>query len=410
MVENQELPSAPDEDAEKQEQLNLDFETMPPIDKFRELEERNAHDTAKKRRNWWIKTLLMLILVGVSIALLFTLGNIFNGEDTAHLTFGELLHVIDWPMFGLLLGVILLYIVVESGKYAYMLKVTTGKFHFRTSVKTMFLGKYYDGITPLSTGGQPFQIYYLHKKNVPSGAASAIPVMRYIVSIFFLSTLSVILLIITPRFLERSTVNLTVLILSWISLGINIMFPIAITLFSIFPNACKKLIVAIVGFLAKLHIVKHKYKTTQRFVREMTEYSIAIKQFLKNIFKYVPLIILCIIESVLFVTLPFFVVIAIADIPPTFELAVQIACLVVISRYTALLIPTPGNTGAMEIASTFVFVTVISQIGGAIGWVILVWRFVTYYVYILSGIGINIFEIIRSAVRNKRVNKNQPTE
>ena len=37
-----------------------------------------------------------------------------------------------------------------------------------------------------------------------------------------------------------------------------------------------------------------------------------------------------------------------------------------------------------------------------LGWVVLVWRFFTYYLYILSGIGISIFEVIRDAVRQKR--------
>ena len=116
---------------------------------------------------------------------------------------------------------------------------------------------------------------------------------------------------------------------------------------------------------------------------------------------------LCILESLLFVTLPFFVVIAIANIPLTAEtgmrLVMQIACLVVISRYTALLVPTPGNTGALEAASSLVFVTV-AGIEPVVGWVVLVWRFCTYYVYILSGIGINIFEIIRGAVRARKKN------
>ena len=68
--------------------------------------------------------------------------------------------------------------------------------------------------------------------------------------------------------------------------------------------------------------------------------------------------------------------------------------------------PTPGNTGAMEAASTLVF-SLVTGIETVVGWVILVWRFLTYYVYILSGIGINIFEIIRGAVRNRRAAKSE---
>ncbi len=352
-------------------------------------------------RTWWLKTACMLALVVLSVVMLFTLGNYITDEETTQLTFSELIETIDYPLFALLLVVLLLYMLVESGKYAYLLKVYTGKFHFRTALKTMFVGKYYDGITPLSTGGQPFQIYYLHKKNIPSGAATAIPIIRYIVSIIILTIISIALLILTPRYIPGKTVTNVVLVIAWISLAINILFPAAIICFSVFPNRSKRIIAGIVNLLAKLHIVKRKYEVTKKLVRELSEYSKTMKTFIRHIWKYIPLIILSVVESLLFVTIPFFIVIAIAGVTPTYELVVQIACLVIISRYTALLIPTPGNTGAMEATSSIVFST-IPNIGTVIGWVVLVWRFATYYIYILSGIGINIFEIARSAIRNKR--------
>lgn len=359
----------------------------------------------RNMRSWWIKTILLLSLVALSIVMMFTLGDYLTGEDVPQLTLSQLLKRISYPRLLLLLGVILLYILVESSKYGYLLKVFTGKFRFKTSLKTMFLGKYYDGITPFSTGGQPFQIYYLHKKqDIPRGAATAIPIIKYLVSIFILTTLSVVLLTVTPYYLETNTINLTMLIIGWISLGINVMLPITVILFSIFPKTCKRLLAVLVKILYKFHLVKHRYTVTKKYVRELSEYSAALKRFGKEIYKFIPLLLLCVLESLMFVTIPFFVVIAIANVAPTMELAIQIACLIIITRYTALLIPTPGNTGATEATSSLVFATVVG-IGSVIGWVILVWRFLTYYVYLLTGMGINIFEIIRSAVRNKRIER-----
>ena len=371
--------------------------------------EKKALQQAKKQeatsmRGWWIKTTLMLALVVLSVVMLFSLGDYLTGEDTPQLTVGELLRSIDYPLFALLLGAVALYILVESSKYAYMLKVYTGKFRFRVAVKTMFIGKYYDGITPLSTGGQPFQILYLHKKEIPGGAADVIPVARYVVSIFFLSVLSAVLLALTPRYVPQDNVNSAMLILSWVSLGINILFPLTLILFSLFPRPCEKFILWIVYWLHKFHIVKRRYHNSVKFVREMREYSDCLKQFWKQLYKFIPLMLLCITECLLFVSLPFFVVIAIANVQPSVELWMQIACLVIISRYTSLLVPTPGNTGAMELAGSLVFVTV-AGIGPVLGWTVLVWRFFTYYGYILSGIGINIFEIIRGAVRTRRARK-----
>lgn len=138
-------------------------------------------DSKKQWRKFWIKTAFMLILIVFSIVIMFTIGS-YVSKDKGQISFLTLLKTIDYRYFALLLGVLLLYVLVESCKYAYLMKITTGKFRFRTAVKVMMIGKYYDGITPLSTGGQPFQILYLHKRKSPKGIASALPLVRYIVA------------------------------------------------------------------------------------------------------------------------------------------------------------------------------------------------------------------------------------
>lgn len=361
--------------------------------------------TTKRSRGWWIKTLFLIVLIVLSIVMLFTLGDYLSGEEEKQLGFGEMLKQINYPMFGVLLGVILLYILVESGKYSFLLKKYTGKFRFRTAVKTMFIGKYYDGITPFNTGGQPFQIYYLHKKSdIPHGPASAIPVLRYIVNISVLTIVAIVLLSLSPLFLKATPVTKTILILSWVSLVVNVSLPVMVILFSLFPRPCKKLVIGLIHFLKKLHLVKNPYRATIKYVRELSEYSTTLKQFLREIYKYIPLILLSMMECLLFLTIPFFVVTSIGNVEPSMELMMQIACLIVITRYSALLMPTPGNTGAVEATGSLVFITV-SGIGSVIGWVVLTWRFFTYYFYLLAGIVINIFEIIRSSYREKRKNK-----
>ena len=54
--------------------------------------EKNALNKVKKEersntRSWWIKTILMLTLVILSIVMLFTLGDYLTGEDTPQLKF-----------------------------------------------------------------------------------------------------------------------------------------------------------------------------------------------------------------------------------------------------------------------------------------------------------------------------------
>ena len=353
-------------------------------------------------RSWIVKTVLMLALIAFSIVLMFSIGNYVTGGEHERVNFIQFLKLIDYRYFALLLAVLLLYLAVESAKYAYLLKVSTGKFRLKVSVKTMFLGKYYDGITPLSMGGQAFQIVYLHKKDVPGGVASAIPLIRYIVSSLVVTAISVVLLVLTPRHVPGSIASTTMLVLAAVSLALNGSVPLLILLFTIFPKKMMRLVVGAVGLLYKMHIVKRKYHATKKCVNGLLEYSGAMKLFAKKFLQCLPLVLLCVIETLINYAIPFFVVLAVGqDVEPTYELFMQILCLSTLTRYTALLIPTPGNTGAMEATGSLIFSTVTS-IQPVLGWVVLVWRFLTYYLYILSGIGISIFEVIRDAVRQKR--------
>ncbi len=371
----------------------------------KEIEERNSTDTKKKRRTWWIKTTLLLVLIGASIGLMF---GITQYLDDGSISFVAMLKGIKWEWFAALIGTVLVMIFFESMKYAYLLKVSTGKWRVRNATKTMFLGKYYDGITPLGTGGQPFQIYYLHKKDIPAGVATAVPLVRYIVSTIVFCMLSVALLI-TSHFVVKwdSIGGTVVMVIAWISLAVNLVVPIAIVFISIFPKGGKKFIIRFVAFLHKIRIVKRKYKVTRKYVYEMSEYSNSIKVLVKHWGKLIPLALISIVEVIAYVLVPFCTVMAIADLAFSWNTLLTIACLSIISFYTSSLVPTPGNSGANEAVSTIVFASVADLIAGSgvIGWVVLTWRFFNYYVYILSGIGINIFEVIRGAVRQRRAEK-----
>lgn len=358
-------------------------------------EQKGKKQTAMR----WVKTLLLLALIVISVFLLFSLPTYISGAETKK--FSDMLDGVNWIYFGVLLCAVLVQLSAESSKYAYLLKISTGKFRFRTSVKTMFLGKYYNAITPFSTGGQPFQIYYLHKKNIPKGAATSIPLVHYIVYAMVISVISAVLLVMTPYYVRNGTLTTTMLILSWISLFINCLVPVVIVLFTLFPKTTRRIIALIIKILCKLHIVKHKYPVMKKWLRELNEYSASVKAFIKHLKQTIPLTLLCILETTINYSLPFFAVLAIANVPPTAELYVQILCLSVITRYTALLIPTPGNTGAVEMTGSLIFIT-IAGIEPVLGWVVLVWRFITYYSYIAAGIGFNLFDLIRETVRNRK--------
>ncbi len=373
----------------------------------KEIEARSASENKSKHRMWWIKTILLLALIGFSIFLLFGISNYLTPESTK--SFPSLIRGINWRYFIALLGVVLLYILFESTKYAYLLKISTGKWRYPNAIKVMFLGKYYDGITPLGTGGQPFQIHYLHKKDIPAGVATAVPLVKFIVNTFALGILAAAFFILAPYLLQgNSAINTTLLIIAWVSMAANMLIPIAIVFASLFPRAGKKFAVGLISLLNKMKIVKHKYPTMRKYVYEIEEYRSSLRAIFRRWWLIIPLFLICLVGMFISFCIPYFVVVALADVAPTGDLLLKILCLSMISYYSASLIPTPGTSGAIETTSSLIFSSVLQtnpEVSVVIGWIILVWRFFTYYLYILSGIGINIFEIIRGAYRNRRADK-----
>ncbi|MDE6411090.1 MAG: flippase-like domain-containing protein [Clostridia bacterium] len=426
--ETTQITEESEEEAEKREQKELEATTdgkefaaryqsakERDLEKLsKEMEDRSQNNTKKKKWKTAVKIILMILLLGLSVGIMFGLGDYLGGDQ---LSFVEMLKTsFSWQYFLVFLAAIAAYIFFESLKYAYLLKISTGKWRLKNSIKTMFLGKYYDGITPLGTGGQPFQIYYLHKRKIPAGVATAVPLVKYIVTTFVFGIMCAVFLGIAPSHFQGDTtvsnaLSISAMVIAWVSLFFSLIVPTVMILLSAFPKVGKKIIVWIVKVLHKMHIVKHKYPVTKKYVYEVAEYRNALKLLIKKWYMLIPLILITIVESFIYISLPFFAVTAIAGqfVSPTVELLIQIWCLASVSFFAASMVPTPGNSGASELASSFVFATIMTNelVKSVSGWVIFSWRFSTFYMYILVGICMTVFTMIRSAVRAKRARKNQ---
>ena len=384
----------------------------------KELEEQSKNDTKKKKWKTALKYIFLAALIGLSIGLMFGLGDYVKVDgDSETPGFVDMLNkTFSWQYFLVLLAAIVAYILFDSLKYSYLLKISTGKWRLKNAIKVMLLGKYYDGITPLGTGGQPFQIYYLHKRQVPAGVATAIPLVKYIVTAFVFGIICAVFLGLAPNQFEgeaslSETLNLSFMILAWVSLAFYLLIPLIIILFSAFPKASKKIIAWIVKVLHKMRIVKRKYSVTRKYVYEVAEYRNALKLLIRKWYMLLPLILLSVIVTFLYLSLPFFAVMAIGGniegVEMSWSLLLQIWSLTAVSFFSATLVPTPGNSGALDGTSFFVFATVsaISTPFNVVGWVVFTWRFASFYLYIIVGICMTLYTTIRDAVRAKRKRK-----
>ncbi len=321
---------------------------------------------------------LAFIAINVAVIAITAFSEFGNSENAAQLSEVQ----INWWFLLPAAACFIVAITLEIHKYIIMMREAANvnmkkqvKKVWRVARRTVLLGKYYDSVTPAAIGGQPFQIWYMHKNaGIGKGMATTIPIIGMISNqIGFIIVASVAFL-----FGSLSINNAVLMATACFGLLFYAFWPIAILIATFLPNTTAELINLIVRFLAKIHIVKDKEKAIKKVSDGVNEYAKCVKQILKTRGLFLREVFLSVCFHLLISIIPFFVLTA-------FGGAVDfLPCLVTTIAVTSAVyfVPTPGNAGAAE--GTF-FVVFSALSSGYIFWAMLTWRFFSYYIYIIIG-------------------------
>ena len=321
---------------------------------------------------------LAFIAINIAVIAITAFSEFGNSENAAQLSEVQ----INWWFLLPAAACFIVAITLEIHKYIIMMREAAKvnvknqiKQVWRVASRTVLLGKYYDSVTPAAMGGQPFQIWYMHKNaGIGKGMATTIPIIGMISNqIGFIIVASVAFL-----FGSLSINNAVLMATACFGLLFYAFWPIAIMIATFLPNTTAELINLIVKFLAKIHIVKDKEKAIKKVSDGVNEYAKCVKQILKTRGLFLREVLLSVCFHLLISMIPFFVLTA-------FGGAVDfLPCLVTTIAVTSAVyfVPTPGNAGAAE--GTF-FVVFSALSSGYIFWAMLTWRFFSYYIYIIIG-------------------------
>lgn len=221
-----------------------------------------------KKKYGWLSMLLLVVIIGVGVYFMVKLAT--SVDETELRSLGDILAHLDVKYtiiaFAALIGVMLL----ESLKFFVITHATTGLLKPLNSIKVAFLGRYYDGITPFSAGGQPMQIYYLHKKGHSAGVSTAIVMIKY-----FINMLCWVLLCFLLMTINRGALNKYVdvnqqqffMVAGWIGWVITAIMPFSIIVFAIFPKITNKILLFFINIATKVSFsfAHKKEKKTGKF-------------------------------------------------------------------------------------------------------------------------------------------------
>jgi uncharacterized protein (TIRG00374 family) len=285
-----------------------------------------------------------------------------------------------------LLLVVLMWLL-DAVKLSMLAKAAGERLSYGLSIELVWLNYFGAAITPMQSGGGPFQMYLLYKNNISFGKSVAITLVRTILTLLILG-LSIPLSLLIQQDLPD---------LDWMMRGFIvyvILFVMAAWLCFVLsllrPRIIKRWVGIIIITLKRFGILKQG--RVRRIIRstnrEIDSYNQILRAFLTTGRRHF----LCGVAAA------FLQMIAYLSIMPCMIWAIGLPveffhCVIMQSLFLFLLyfIPTPGGSGAAEGGAALVFsVFAPRSVAGVLG---IGWRLLTEYTGILLG-GIVIVKLV----------------
>lgn len=315
------------------------------------------------------KLLIVLVIMIVIIIVFLSLNDISEIAKTLREV------RVPWLLAGV--GVLFLYL------FFYPLSLyLLGKTKDEESVSfpnAMMIGSmeyFFNGITPFSAGGQPFQIYAYNQIGVKPHRSSGIILLNFVATQLSIVLLCLISLIYYPK-LTMNKVYLKVMI--WIGLAMNLFILFLFVSVGI-SKTLRNWITRLVHWFLNLKIFKGKLsKYVEGFENYCDGAQSTFKALSKEKGKFCCCVLFKLISFILYYMIPFFILKALSIEVGASDI-ILITAMTTFSIAMTCYIPTPGAAGGIEFAFQSLFITILPQISSSIAASgVLLWRFITYY-------------------------------
>ena len=369
-----------------------------------EVDTTTQPENPRKKSNKIWGNIFFVVSIALSLYLIYGLSR--KAGSGSEKTFVEVWANVNVKYLLISVTTLLAMMALDSLKYYVIMRATKIGAGYKTALTVGLLGKYYDYITPFSSGGQPMQIYYLHKRGIGGGESSAVIFIKFAYNMSMWLAICFCLMIFNRNALFQyvtDATNIKVLqIAGWLGFAVNCTLPTLIICCVLLPKMTWAITRWALNVGHKLKIVKNKDAVFTRAKNAVDEFVSAFVSMVKKPLHSVVLALLCFAEPLLGMMLPYFVVVALGGsaVIPSADLMFAIMTLNVYVQMSVTVVPTPGNSGAME--SAFMM-TLVNVSEGVLFWTVFSWRFLSYYSYIIIGLIITVIHLIK---RNRRTRRN----
>ncbi|MDY4996822.1 MAG: lysylphosphatidylglycerol synthase transmembrane domain-containing protein [Bacilli bacterium] len=324
-------------------------------------------------KNKKIKYIFNFLLIAIVLAIVLY----FSLKDNYQEIISTIFKMNYLWIFVAILFLIIYRLCASLGHY-YIIKANNGKVSYLKCFQINLMILFFHGVTPFAGGGQPMEIYFLHKEGISVTKATNITLQNFIVYQIALILTGLFALIYNRIFNVFPNDNL-IKYLVVLGFLINTLVLVVTFILSFGKKTNKFIIEKGIHFLTKIKIIKDEQKVQdkcQKYLQSFHDNAMELKKN-KKIVAFAVLI--NILGLMTLYSMPYPILRGMNVNINILKVVTAIAYVMIIGSF----VPIPGGTGGIEYSFIFFFQYLIS--GTILHAAMLVWRLISYYLGMIFG-------------------------
>lgn len=335
----------------------------------------------KKSKKIFINLLIFILLI------IFTFSLILKDQDVTEIL--KISATVKKQYILIAMFAMGVFVACESINIGRILKELGEKSKFISNVRYTLIGFFFSAITPAASGGQPMEIYYMHKDNI-SVAHSTLALLMQLCSIQIVTiTVGIISAVLHFEVLKSGLIYLLIL---GIILNSSALMLLIIAIFS------KKLSEGLIKFVVKIlkfFRIRNIEKKQEKLEKELESYQTSAKYIKEHRILMLKTVLTTAVQMLAYYTVPYWIYLAFGlNNSNIFDILTLQAVLYA----TVSGIPSPGSVGVSEGGFLGIFRNAFPET--VISSAMLLSRGVNFYLLIL----ISAIVVVISTFRDRKEN------
>lgn len=341
----------------------------------------------KKSKKIYINLLIFILLI------IFTFSLVLKDQDVTEIL--KISATVKKQYILIAMFAMGVFIACESINIGRILKELGEKSKFISNVRYTLIGFFFSAITPAASGGQPMEIYYMHKDNI-SVAHSTLALLMQLCSIQIVTiTVGIISAVLHFEVLKSGLIYLLIL---GIILNSSALMLLIIAIYS------KKLSEGLIKFVVKIlkfFRIRNIEKKQEKLEKELDSYQTSAKYIKEHRILMLKTVLTTAVQMLAYYTVPYWIYLAFGlNNSNIFDILTLQAVLYA----TVSGIPSPGSVGVSEGGFLGIFRNAFPET--VISSAMLLSRGVNFYLLIL----ISAIVVVISTFRDRKEEKENVVE